>query len=103
MNEFKKSDLFSLSDQIIILVVATALLTISYFVLKKLKPFILRSVQPNACRRINVIESRYVAKIGYVSIMRVDHQEFLIVTTRSTACLSPLKKADGSLPLHSDT
>lgn len=92
MNEFKKVDLVSYSDQIIILVMTFILLAGTYVLLKKFRPFILRNLKSNTSQRIKVIESRYLSKVGHASILQVGEQEFLLVHTRAGVCLSPLEK-----------
>ena len=92
MNEFKKTDLLSYSDQIMILIVTLMLLACTYVLLKRFRPFILRNMQSNSKQRIKVIESRQLSKIGHASILQVGEQEFLFVRTRTGVCLSPLEK-----------
>lgn len=94
MNQFRTQEIITLSDLFLILSVTIVLLIVTFVILKRIKPSILRQLDKKNLSNIEIIERRQIPYLGQVSIVLINKEQFVVVQTKTGVAMSPLKNAE---------
>lgn len=94
MSEFRSEEIISLTDLFGILAVTAILLLITYLLLKKIRPGILRRIDKHMPhQKIELIEKRHIPYLGQVFIISVNNEQFVVVQAKAGISIVPLQKS----------